>query len=154
MMVSNAPLNVPLWWRLGVAGHSVGSRASAEVLGMSVVWDGSLDMLQLSLWWSGRLTCPPHGSCICSLSPYCDRTPGRSNLKKKGLILAHSLRVQSIMVGNSQRHDFDAAGHIPSTVRKQRAMTSQLACPLLFRTSVIEWCCPQGIGLLTSVNLK
>lgn len=93
MMVSNVPLNVLLWWRLVMASHCVGSRASAEALGTPVVWDGSLDVtLQLALWWPGRLTFPPHSSCMCHLSPavtkYWQKQP-----KEKGLIWAHGLRL-------------------------------------------------------------
>lgn len=56
-MVSNVPLNIFLWWNLDMTGHCVGSWAAAGVLGMSVVWGESLEvMLQIALGWPGGLT--------------------------------------------------------------------------------------------------
>lgn len=46
----------------------------------------------------------------------------RNNLKKKGFILAHTSRVQSIIVGKSSWQELEAAGHIAFTIKKQQAM--------------------------------
>ena len=44
----------------------------------------------------------------------------RSSLREKGLVLAPSWKLQSVVVV-----EFEAAGHIPSTVKKQREVTAQ-----------------------------
>lgn len=46
----------------------------------------------------------------------------RNNLKKGGFILAHTSRVQSIIVGKLSWQELEAAGHIAFTMRKQQAM--------------------------------
>lgn len=51
-------------------------------------------------------------------------------LKEKGLILAHGLGVQSVVVGKSWRQELETAAHIVSTVRKQAG--SQLTGFILF----------------------
>lgn len=43
---------------------------------------------------------------ICYLSHYCSKVPGKNNFKKEEFILAHGLRVQSIVV----REEAIAAG--------------------------------------------
>lgn len=45
----------------------------------------------------------------------------KSNLRKRGVYLAHSLRVQSVVVGKVWCQECQAAGHITSAAtRKQR----------------------------------
>lgn len=47
------------------------------------------------------------------------KCPKKNNLREKGYILVHSLRVQSIAVGKSLRQEHGTAGHILPTLRKQ-----------------------------------
>lgn len=57
----------------------------------------------------------------------------QSHLRENRFVMAHGLRVQSIMVGKPGQRDHEAAGHITSTVGKQTAMTdtTQLGSPLI-----------------------
>jgi hypothetical protein len=56
----------------------------------------------------------------------------RKQSRKEGFIGAHSLRVQPIMAGEAQQQGREVAGHIESTVGKQREMraTAQLGFSL------------------------
>lgn len=55
----------------------------------------------------------------------------KSNLKENRFILAHSLRVQSDGKGSQKRWEFEAAGHMATTVGKQRWMSVR-CCPVPF----------------------
>lgn len=46
--------------------------------------------------------------------------------------MAHSSRVQSIMVGKAHQWELKASGHSASTVRKQRETDAGAQLPLLF----------------------
>jgi hypothetical protein len=50
----------------------------------------------------------------------CDEVTDKGNLREKGLIWAHSSRVQYFMAGMLWWQELEASGHIASTVRKQR----------------------------------
>lgn len=52
---------------------------------------------------------------VSDLSPCCDKTPNKSNLRKESLL-------QSAMVGKAQHGDLEASGHMAPAVRKQREM--------------------------------
>lgn len=52
------------------------------------------------------------------------------NVKENRFILAHSLRVRSVIAGKSKkRWEFEAAGHVGTTVGKQRWMSVR-CCPV------------------------
>lgn len=46
------------------------------------------------------------------------KTPDESNLEKEGLILAQSLRMQSLMAGKAWHQEHEEAGHNVLTVRR------------------------------------
>jgi hypothetical protein len=78
--------------------------------------------------------------------------PEKSNLKEKAFILAHSLRVWSILVGKSQQQELEAALHSPSAFRKQRAMNGH--AKLAYSSQCSSG--PQStfsVSLLTSISL-
>lgn len=56
-------------------------------------------------------------ACIVYLSCCCDKI-SKNDLRKDGSVLAHSLRVLSVMVGNPQQQELEAAAHGP-TIRKE-----------------------------------
>lgn len=58
--------------------------------------------------------------------------PDKSNLRENGFILAHSSWVQSTVTGMSMGQKLEAAGHITSTIRKQRMMKTCIPLFLLF----------------------
>lgn len=60
------------------------------------------------------------GPCV-TLS--CNKTPGKSNLREKCFILAHSLRVQSFMVGVHNGRSLKKLFQMPP-VRKQREINT------------------------------
>lgn len=72
--------------------------------------------------------------CICYLSHYCSTVSGKNNIKKEEFILAHGLRVQSIVV----RKEAIAAGprgswsHCIFLSQETETKCSYLACFLPF----------------------
>lgn len=46
-----------------------------------------------------------------------------SQLKKEGLIMIHSSRLQSVMVGESWQQEPEVAGHTIATIRRQKTRT-------------------------------
>lgn len=50
----------------------------------------------------------------------CDKIPDQSNLEKEGFILAHSLRMQSIMVGKTWIWELEKTGHTAPADKKQK----------------------------------
>lgn len=69
-------------------------------------------------WWHlcNQGKCQVYGY----FSHHCDKIPDRNQHRR--VILAHRLKVQIIFTGKSQQEECQVAGHIPSKVRKQRAM--------------------------------
>lgn len=77
-----------------------------------------------------------------------DKIPHRSSLRKKGFILAHQLRVQSVMVGK-------AAGTQGSQSQAgSRGMNddAQLMCSFSFRTSAHRYYCSYRVGFSMSIH--
>lgn len=59
--------------------------------------------------------------------------PGGSSFQKEARFTrAHRLRVESILEGKTQQQESEAAGHVASTVRKQRAMSAGWCSALFF----------------------
>lgn len=50
--------------------------------------------------------------------------PDKINLCENGFILAHSFRVQFIMLRKAWQQELKATGHIATTVRKQRLVNA------------------------------
>ena len=70
--------------------------------------------------------------------------PGKGNLRKNLFMLAHSLRVQDIiMVEKARRQKHEAAGHMASVARKQTDMHARalLVSLCLFTPGpeMLEW---------------
>lgn len=55
-----------------------------------------------------------------SFSYYCDKISNYNDLKTIVLILTPSLRVQSKVVEEMWKHEFEAVGHVVSVLRRQR----------------------------------
>lgn len=100
-------------------------------------------------WWSISLW-PPYkdtnpvrvasqthqaSSCISPFSVALIKYYNKGKGKEKAFKLAHSLRVQYLMMEKSWWQDLEAAGHLASTVRKQRDMSARSASFLFFITS-------------------
>lgn len=62
--------------------------------------------------------------CLIYFPATDSKFPDKSNLRQKGLVLAHSSRVQSMIEGKSKWEKLEAAGQIASIVRK----TSNVCC--------------------------
>lgn len=70
--------------------------------------------------------------------------------------MAHTWKLKSIMVGKAWWPGFEAAGHLASTVRKQREMGAGtdlafFVCSLGLKP--VEWRHPQWMGFPTSINI-
>lgn len=61
-------------------------------------------------------SCSP---CISDFSCCHDKVPVNSNLRMKGFVLAHNLRVQAIAAGNLRQWELQEASHIASAVRER-----------------------------------
>lgn len=66
-----------------------------------------------------------------------DKIPDKRDIRKEGLILAHSSRVQSVMAERLWCQEPEAAGHIVPTVRQQEIWTNA-ALPL---NNLSPFCC-------------
>lgn len=55
-----------------------------------------------------------------NFSPCCDRITDRSNVREEGFNLVHGSRAQSTMLGSRGDRSSGVAGHITTTVWKQR----------------------------------
>lgn len=73
--------------------------------------------------------------------------PNKNNLKEK-VYLGSQSKVQLRMVGKSRQKATEAAGHIVSTVKEQRAMSS--AFSLAQDPLPKEWICPQPAWVFRS----
>lgn len=64
----------------------------------------------------------------CPDSTFSDKIPKRKNLKKEGLILTHSGRIQSILRGKSWCQEQEPAGHIETPIKKERKINAHNQC--------------------------
>jgi hypothetical protein len=55
-------------------------------------------------------------SCHCSVA---EKTPDNGNFREKGLAPSHSSMAQTIMMGMAKQQEWEAGGHITSTVRNR-----------------------------------
>lgn len=58
----------------------------------------------------------------------CHLAPDKGNFREKGLVLAHSLKLQSTFAGKWRQQEFEAVGHFASTARNRK----QGICPACF----------------------
>ena len=76
--------------------------------------------------------------------------PTGNDLGEDGFTLAHSSRVQFIMVGTAWKLEHEGAGHGASPVRKQREISASISIQLVFSfcavmNSPME-CCHSYLG--------
>lgn len=68
--------------------------------------------------WTGSMASRSCSLCRCCCC--CDKIPYVKPFKEEGFMLAHSLRLGSVMVGKARQQEHKATSHIASTVTKQR----------------------------------
>lgn len=78
---------------------------------------------------------------------------GQKQLRKKGLILAHSSRWQSVTAGKSQCQELEGAGHRTAIIRKREQWLHGCLLPAVFLPRAVrhslprEWSLPRQTGL-------
>lgn len=83
-----------------------------------------------------------------NFSPCYGRITDQCNVREEGFILVHASKAQSTMVGKSWCQEHRTAGHVISTVRKQREMDAGtwLAFSFVFSTG------SQPIGMVQATG--